>query len=76
MCSRVLLRQCTAIQKLNEPIGLRTAENGIVATFDNLHKGVGMPIAWFLLIDTIAGSLIFLSISGVELWVKLSSVQS
>jgi hypothetical protein len=27
-----------------------------------------MPVPWILLIDTLAGSLIFLSISGVILW--------
>ena len=43
-------------------------ENGFVATLTNLHKGVGMPVPWILLIDTLAGSLIFLSISGVILW--------
>ena len=38
----------------------------------NLHKGVGMSIPWILLVDTLAGSLIFLSISGVILWVQTS----
>jgi hypothetical protein len=27
-----------------------------------------MPVAWILLVDTLAGSLVFLSISGVLLW--------
>jgi hypothetical protein len=27
-----------------------------------------MPVPWILLIDTLAGSLIFLSISGAILW--------
>jgi len=47
---------------------VRTTENGFVATLTNLHKGVGMPVPWILLIDTLAGSLIFLSISGAILW--------
>jgi hypothetical protein len=42
--------------------------NGFIATLTNLHKGVGMPIPWILLIDTLAGSLIFLSLSGLILW--------
>ena len=29
-----------------------------------------MPAAWILLIDTLAGSLIFLSLSGVILWIE------
>ena len=27
-----------------------------------------MPVAWILLVDTLAGSMIFLSVSGVLLW--------
>jgi hypothetical protein len=52
----------------NRSVAVRTAENGFVATLTNLHKGVTMPVAWILLIDTLAGSLIFLSVSGVILW--------
>ena len=52
----------------NKSVGVRTTENGFVATLTNLHKGVGMPMPWILLIDTLAGSLIFLSISGAILW--------
>ena len=52
----------------NKSLGVRSTENGFVATLTNLHKGVGMPVPWILLIDTLAGSLIFLSISGAILW--------
>ena len=52
----------------NKSLGVRTTENGFVATLTNLHKGVGMPVPWILLIDTLAGSLMFLSISGAILW--------
>jgi hypothetical protein len=52
----------------NRSVGVRTTENGFIATLTNLHKGVGMPVAWILLIDTLAGSLIFLSLSGAILW--------
>jgi hypothetical protein len=52
----------------NRSVGVTTTSNGFVATLANLHKGVGMPVAWILLVDTLAGSLIFLSISGVALW--------
>lgn len=52
----------------NRSVSLTTMQNGFVATLTNLHKGVGMPVAWILLVDTLAGSLIFLSISGVALW--------
>jgi hypothetical protein len=53
----------------NRSIGVDTTHNGIVATLTSMHKGSSMPLAWILLIDTLAGSLIFLSISGVTLWV-------
>jgi hypothetical protein len=52
----------------NRSVGVTTSSNGFVATLANLHKGVGMPVAWILLVDTLAGSLIFLSVSGVALW--------
>jgi hypothetical protein len=52
----------------NKSVSVRTTSNGVVATLTNLHKGVAMPIPWILLIDTLAGSLIFLSISGAILW--------
>jgi len=52
----------------NRSVGVTTTQNGFVATLTNLHKGVGMPVAWILLVDTLAGSMIFLSISGVLLW--------
>ena len=52
----------------NKSVSVRTTSNGFVATLTNLHKGTSMPIPWILLIDTLAGSLIFLSISGAILW--------
>ena len=52
----------------NRSVGVRTTENGLIATLTNLHKGVGMPVPWILLIDSLAGSLIFLSVSGAILW--------
>lgn len=36
-----------------------------------LHKGVGMEKGWILLIDTFAGAMIFLAITGVLLWTKM-----
>jgi hypothetical protein len=52
----------------NKSVSVRTLDNGFIATLTNLHKGVTMPVAWILLIDTLAGSLIFLSMSGLILW--------
>ena len=52
----------------NKSVSVRTTSNGFVATLTNLHKGTSMPIPWILLIDTLAGAMIFLSISGAILW--------
>ena len=52
----------------NGAVGVRRTDNGVIATLTNLHKGVGMPVAWILLVDTLAGSLILLSLSGLSLW--------
>jgi uncharacterized protein len=52
----------------NRSANVRTTQNGFIATLTNLHKGTTMPAPWILLIDTLAGAMIFLSISGVILW--------
>ena len=52
----------------NKAAGVRTTQNGFIATLTNLHKGTTMPAPWILLIDTLAGAMIFLSISGAILW--------
>jgi len=52
----------------NRTVSVRRTDNGVVATLTNLHKGIGMPVAWILLVDTLAGSLILLSLSGLSLW--------
>lgn len=36
-----------------------------------MHKGVGANTAWVLLVDSLAGSLLILSITGVLLWTKM-----
>jgi hypothetical protein len=52
----------------NSYVTVKRAENNLFATLTNLHKGVGMSIGWILLVDTLAGSIILLSLSGVLLW--------
>ncbi len=49
-------------------VSVRTLDNGVLATLTNLHKGTGMTVPWILLVDTLAGCLIALSLSGVGLW--------
>lgn len=56
----------------NQSVAVNTVSNGLIATLTNMHKGVGMSMAWILLVDTLAASMIFLSISGVILWVQMN----
>lgn len=52
----------------NSYVTLKRKENNVFGTLNNLHKGVGMSVGWILLVDTLAGSIILLSLSGVALW--------
>ena len=54
--------------KGNHSVSVSTTSNGWVGALMNMHKGVGMDVAWILLVDTLAGSLIILSLSGTYLW--------
>lgn len=51
---------------------LKRTDNTTLAWLTNLHKGVGMSIGWVLLVDTLAGALILLSLTGVLLWTELN----
>jgi hypothetical protein len=44
---------------------------GFLGTLKNMHKGTGLPVAWVLLIDTIAGALITMALTGFLLWSRL-----
>lgn len=52
-------------------VSVKRESLGLLATIKNLHKGVGLGIGWVLLIDTIAGALIAMSITGFLLWSRL-----
>lgn len=52
----------------NNYVTVKRTDNNVFATLNNLHKGVGMSVGWVLLVDTLAGSIILLSLSGVVLW--------
>jgi hypothetical protein len=52
----------------NSYVTLKRSDANLFATLGNLHKGVGMGVGWVLLVDTLAGSIILLSLSGVVLW--------
>ncbi|HZZ10244.1 MAG TPA: PepSY-associated TM helix domain-containing protein [Paraburkholderia sp.] len=56
----------------NGYVTVKRNENTFLAMLTNLHKGVGLSVGWVLLIDTLAGSLILLSLTGVLLWTELN----
>lgn len=55
-----------------DQVAVKRRRGGLVNTIENMHRANGVGVAWVLLSDTIAGSLIFLSISGVLLWTELN----
>lgn len=67
-------RQSVAVEYWvgDSTVAVRRTQNAFLATLNNLHKGVGMGIGWVLLMDTIAGSLVLLSLTGVLLWTELN----
>jgi hypothetical protein len=56
----------------NDFVTVKRTENSLLATLTNLHKGVGMSVGWVLVVDTLAGGLILLSLTGVLLWTELN----
>lgn len=56
----------------NTFVTLKRSENNVFATLNNLHKGSGLGMGWVILVDTLAGSIIFLSVTGVILWSQLN----
>ena len=52
----------------NGTVSVKRGDNNWIATLTTLHKGDAASIGWVLLVDTLAGSILLLSISGVLLW--------
>lgn len=52
-------------------VKLDKQDAGLLGTLTRLHKGSGTNALWVLLIDTIGGALILLSLSGLLLWTRL-----
>ena len=50
---------------------VRQFDRNVFAFLNRLHMASGMGVAWILLADTIAGSLIILALSGILLWTRL-----
>ncbi|MEP9323902.1 PepSY-associated TM helix domain-containing protein [Paraburkholderia phymatum] len=56
----------------NDYVSVKRSSNTLLAALTNLHKGVGLSVGWVLLIDTFAGGMILLSLTGVLLWTQLN----
>jgi hypothetical protein len=55
----------------NAFVTVKQGEGNFFALLTNLHKGSGIGIGWVLLADTLAGSLVVLSLTGTLLWTGL-----
>lgn len=55
----------------NAYVTVKRGASNVFALLTNMHKGVGLGVGWILLVDTLAGALIVLSITGVLLWTRL-----
>lgn len=52
-------------------VSVREEAKNIWGFIKHLHKGSGMGIVWILFLDTIAGALIAMTITGFLLWSRL-----
>lgn len=55
----------------NTYVSIKHQDANAFAFITRLHKGVGMGTGWVLLADTLAGGLVFLSLTGLLLWTRL-----
>lgn len=55
----------------NNYVTVKKQDANVFAFIARLHKGVGLGAGWVLLVDSFAGGLIFLSLTGLLLWTKL-----
>jgi hypothetical protein len=56
----------------NSFVTVKRSDTNTFGVLSNMHKGTGMGIGWILLVDTLAGSIILLSITGVLLWAMMT----
>lgn len=52
-------------------VSAKREANGFLGTIKNLHKGVGLSVVWVLFLDTIAGALVAMALTGFLLWSRL-----
>ena len=52
-------------------VSAKREEINFLGVIKNLHKGSGLSVAWVLLIDTIAGALVTMALTGFLLWSRM-----
>ena len=52
-------------------VAVRQDAQNVFGLITNLHKGSGLGVAWVLFLDTIAGALTAMSLTGFLLWTRL-----
>lgn len=52
-------------------VSVRQDATNALGLIKNLHKGTGVGLAWVLFMDSIAGALIAMSLTGFLLWTRL-----
>lgn len=54
-------------------VKLEKQDATVLGVFTRMHKGSGTNTLWVLLVDSFAGALILLSLSGLILWTRLEA---
>lgn len=52
-------------------VSVRQEADNVLGFIKNLHKGSGLGIGWILFLDSIAGALIAMSVTGLLLWTRM-----
>ncbi len=60
----------------NRFVKLDTSDANFIGMLTRLHTGTGVNVFWILLADSIAGSMILLSLTGFLLWTQLHTVKT
>jgi hypothetical protein len=55
----------------NQFVEVKRTEHNFWGVMTRLHKGDGLGIGWILLVDTLAGALVMLCLTGFLLWSRL-----
>jgi uncharacterized protein len=53
-------------------VNVERRDQGLISTLEGMHRSEGAGIGWILFADSIGGSLILLSLTGVLLWTELT----